>query len=599
MCIGTFVAMIAVGTLARPAFGATWLTQPTPTPSGPAESALTGVSCVSAAACMAVGTDDDSHNEPFGELQDVGTFAESWNGSAWSVVPTAGSAGANPTLYAVSCASAAFCVAVGLTHSDGRLGVDNDIAFGAQRALIEVWNGTTWTVEPNPGSAMAGSGLFGVSCRSTSFCLAVGQHSESALVEVWNGTSWSVQPTPTVARHGTWPVAVSCASADACMLVGSYNANSGPGVASPVQLAERWNGRRWSVQRVPEHVAGYPQLRSISCVSQSFCLATGTQHIGNGSEAYSPLADRWNGARWTGAMTGFPKASALYGVSCISSVYCLTVGQFDPRVFPPSNATDTFVEGWNGARWTRITVPPVAVPPEFDQTDPALLGISCLSQIGCTAVGDQAVGSLSAPLAQSASGAPTVPPQPPAPAFGHTADLRVISGTVLVETPGTNSFVPLSSLTSVPLGTVIDTTNGTVQLTSAADTHGHTQTGQFYSGIFRVTQTKARSPLHGGRLVGLTVLSLAGVLSTGCPAVGTTATVSSGYPARRLWGNAQGNFRTNGRYASATVRGTEWLTEDTCSGTLVKVARGVVSVEDFHTHRTVLVKAPRSFLARR
>jgi hypothetical protein len=67
--------------------------------------------------------------------------------------------------------------------------------------------------------------------------------------------------------------------------------------------------------------------------------------------------------------------------------------------------------------------------------------------------------------------------------------------------------------------------------------------------------------------------------------------------ARRLWGNVHGNFRTTGRYASATVRGTEWLTEDTCAGTLVKVARGVVSVDDFPHHRTVLVRAPHRFLS--
>jgi hypothetical protein len=50
-------------------------------------------------------------------------------------------------------------------------------------------------------------------------------------------------------------------------------------------------------------------------------------------------------------------------------------------------------------------------------------------------------------------------------------------------------------------------------------------------------------------------------------------------------------------YGSAAVQGTEWLTEDTCTGTRVTVARGVVKVTDFVRHRTVLVRAPHSYLA--
>jgi hypothetical protein len=184
-----------------------------------------------------------------------------------------------------------------------------------------------------------------------------------------------------------------------------------------------------------------------------------------------------------------------------------------------------------------------------------------------------------------------------APIFGHTTTLKTVSGTVLVERPGATSFLPLSAETSVPLGTIIDTTSGTVKLTAATGAHGSTETGLFYSGIFRITQTKARSPLRAGRSVGLTVLTLAGAPPSGCGATASKATMATSHTTRRLWGNAHGNFRTAGRYASATVRGTKWLTEDTCTGTLVKVARGIVSVENLRTHKTVLVRAGHSFLS--
>ena len=35
---------------------------------------------------------------------------------------------------------------------------------------------------------------------------------------------------------------------------------------------------------------------------------------------------------------------------------------------------------------------------------------------------------------------------------------------------------------------------------------------------------------------------------------------------RKLWGDGKGKFRTKGRYAAATVRGTRWLTQDTLRG---------------------------------
>jgi hypothetical protein len=185
----------------------------------------------------------------------------------------------------------------------------------------------------------------------------------------------------------------------------------------------------------------------------------------------------------------------------------------------------------------------------------------------------------------------------PAPTFNRTAVVRTVSGTVLVKTPGSMSFTPLGAVTSVPMGTTIDTTNGTVALTTASDSAGHTQSGQFYSGIFRLTQTRAVSRVRSGRRVGLTVLTLAGGVPSGCGAATATRAHRATSPsARRLWGNAHGNFRTSGRYASATVRGTQWLTEDTCQGTLVKVARGVVAVEELRTHRTTLVRAGHSVL---
>jgi hypothetical protein len=70
---------------------------------------------------------------------------------------------------------------------------------------------------------------------------------------------------------------------------------------------------------------------------------------------------------------------------------------------------------------------------------------------------------------------------------------------------------------------------------------------------------------------------------------------------RRLWGNGRGRFRTRGRYSSATVRGTKWLTEDYCNGTLTRVAKrprtNRVVVRDQVRRRNVTLRAGRAYFA--
>jgi hypothetical protein len=67
---------------------------------------------------------------------------------------------------------------------------------------------------------------------------------------------------------------------------------------------------------------------------------------------------------------------------------------------------------------------------------------------------------------------------------------------------------------------------------------------------------------------------------------------------RHLWGNGSGAFRTVGRFSSATIRGTRWLTDDKCNGTLTRVAQGSVMVRDFVRKKNVVVRAGKSYLAK-
>jgi hypothetical protein len=74
---------------------------------------------------------------------------------------------------------------------------------------------------------------------------------------------------------------------------------------------------------------------------------------------------------------------------------------------------------------------------------------------------------------------------------------------------------------------------------------------------------------------------------------------ASAKPPRRLWGSDRhGRFQTRGRGSVATVRGTRWITEDRCEGTLTRVTEGAVAVYDLRRHRTQVVTHGHRYLAR-
>jgi hypothetical protein len=193
----------------------------------------------------------------------------------------------------------------------------------------------------------------------------------------------------------------------------------------------------------------------------------------------------------------------------------------------------------------------------------------------------------------------TGPTAVPPPVLAHTGNVAPVSGTVLVKLPGTNTFVPLSSLRQIPFGSVINATNGTVSVTTALP-GGGTQTGQFFSGEFILRQGPN----------GLVVAELTGGNFSVCPTARershiaragskhAQAAASGKHVVRKLWANAHGKFSTKGNYAAGAVQGTEWLTEDLCEGTLIRVTRDKVAVTNLVNHRHVEVKTGHKYLAK-
>lgn len=165
-----------------------------------------------------------------------------------------------------------------------------------------------------------------------------------------------------------------------------------------------------------------------------------------------------------------------------------------------------------------------------------------------------------------------------------------LSGTVKIKTPGSGKFRPLTEGETIPVDSVVDTTAGKVSLTSV-DQYGEEQRASFFKGTFRVEQQL------GARLVSLRLRG-GSIDQCGVGEEEGAARASAAAPGSALWGSGKGHFRTQGNFGAATVRGTIWLTEDTCEGTFFKVNRGIVSVRDFPRGKTVSVPAGHTYLAR-
>jgi hypothetical protein len=190
------------------------------------------------------------------------------------------------------------------------------------------------------------------------------------------------------------------------------------------------------------------------------------------------------------------------------------------------------------------------------------------------------------------SGAPpnlsTPPPAPPkslspplpTPVGGSSVDVKTFKGTVLVNGK------PLAAGQQIRVGSTVDAGKGTITMTSASPTGG-LQTANFASGKFKVGQ-KGKT--------GNTALTMTGGDFGVCKRK-TAAAKPNQTVVRGLWGNGKGQFETKGRYAAATVRGTIWLVEDRCDGTLIIVKKGTVTVVDSVHHRTVTVTAGHQYLA--
>ncbi len=359
--------------------------QPSPNPNETGVNWLRDVSCPSVQFCLAVG----STARVLGATSSP--FAIAYRDSVWSITSTASPGldpGSSATLQSVSCASEQFCVAVG-SYRTGNSSSD---------PLAMLWNGKTWSLMKTNGSVQGSDDLYSVSCVSERFCVSVGYISrsdfaDSALVLVWDGSLWTDVNVPSTGISDVNRLlSVSCNSTTSCMAVGRFYESYENSRSQTLTLA--WDGVRWTIISSPNSdLRQNNVLNSVSCVSTDYCIAVGSfdiqdttaldwvNNLGRRSLSLDrPLMMKWDGSSWTqlpGPTFGTTRSESLSGVSCVTQMFCATIGEFDGGLYDQTLVFASFE-----SNWTTISSPNSS-PTQSNQ----LGDVSCPSEELCFAVG--------------------------------------------------------------------------------------------------------------------------------------------------------------------------------------------------------------------
>jgi len=218
-----------------------------------------------------------------------------WNGSRWRAVPEPAKPARSTShgIGGISCTRPTYCMAVGSYTTDPHGGINVP--------LVEIWNGARWKImrAPDPGPNAA---LNSVACVRGAGCMAVGAYDDSSnvghnLAMRWNGRRWRVFKLPGVLGYGSGqinglsgPTDIACPSLASCMAVGNvFVPRNTSGVGLAYNLAIAWNGIKW---RLTQPVGRGGGLATVACAAPGHCIAVG-------QAGRLTLAERWNGRSWS------------------------------------------------------------------------------------------------------------------------------------------------------------------------------------------------------------------------------------------------------------------------------------------------------------
>ena len=232
----------------------------------------------------------------FGGISTDKNTCESFDGSSWSVANTLNQGRS----YNAGFGSTTAAVTVG----------------GSPQAVTatETWNGSTWSAVP--GVLSTGRQKFGTANNGTTTAGLIfgGQNTPGppwyslALVESWDGTSWTVETAVTTDREAGGGVGIGTAA----LWISGYDQNPPSGNRANV---EEWNGSTWAEE------TDVNTARQSVCCSGTITSAL----LGGGAASPKAYTEQWNGTSWTEVADlgtgreGMGKGAGASGNDCIGA----------------------------------------------------------------------------------------------------------------------------------------------------------------------------------------------------------------------------------------------------------------------------------------
>ncbi len=144
--------------------------------------------------------------------------------------------------------------------------------------------------------------------------------------------AWAVESTP--ANDDVTLTAVSCMSKKFCLAIGTFEFGSNGGQQA---VAYRWDGVKWAASAAPADASA---LEGVACISTSYCIAVGG-NLSSAAQAWS-----WSDGRWADQSTYNAASGVLWAVRCAGGTSCEAVGQRGDGL-----TNYPLAEYWNGSTW--------------------------------------------------------------------------------------------------------------------------------------------------------------------------------------------------------------------------------------------------------
>ncbi len=297
------------------------------------------------------------------------------------------------TLYGVTCADAAHCVAVGDV-----LPIDKDAAIGdpdgdgqATHTLVETSDGSTWARQASPDEGRGGAQLSSVSCPTTTDCVAVGFYRpdpfpasatiappDSPLIESDSGGRWQVVDGPATGANSVL-TSVSCPTESACVAVGYTTVGQSDGTPVESFFVESFEAGSWSFVPLSPAAGTTSELNSVSCPTSSTCVAVGDAAPVSSPTDTAPLVEEMENGVWTAPT--LPSQSSgrgiLYDVACPVPGRCVTVG----NAVTGQGSGTALVLSMAGTTWS------VDQAASGQTGDPSLTALGCADPDDCVVAG--------------------------------------------------------------------------------------------------------------------------------------------------------------------------------------------------------------------